>query len=121
MFAEPITITVNAVPLSFTKQSPKDSSSVWSTADGLWTLTISHSIIRKNNQEYVRSVSRLDQKKIVADPLTAVNDFQTFSSYTVEERPTFGFTSTEIKNQVSGYSTWLNLSATQDKLLNREH
>jgi hypothetical protein len=120
VFAEPITITVNAVPLTFTKQSTKDTSSVWSTSDGLWTLTISHQVIRKNNQDYVRTVSRLDQKKIVADPLTAVNDYQTFSSYTVEERPTFGFSSTEIKNQVSGYSTWVNLSATQDKLLNKE-
>lgn len=120
MFAEPITITVNAVPLSFSKISTKDTSSVWVTSDGLWTLTVSHQVVRKNNQDYVRTVSRLDQKKVVADPLTAVNDYQTFSTYLVEERPTFGFTNTEMKNQASGYSTWVNLSATQDKLLNKE-
>lgn len=120
MFAEPITITINSVAQTFQKQSTAGTSSVWATADGIYTLTISHQVIRKNNQDYVRTLARLDMKKIVADPITSVNDYQTFSSYMVEERPTFGFTSTEIKNQVSGYSTWLNLSATQDKLLNKE-
>jgi hypothetical protein len=119
-FSEPITITVNGVPLSFAKQSSSGTSSQYSTGDGLWTLKISHEGIRKNNQDYVRTVSRLDQKKVVADPLTAVNDYQTFSTYTVEERPSFGFTSTEIKNQLTGFNTWTGTSGTQDKLLNKE-
>lgn len=121
MFAEPLTITLpTAGAKVFNKQSTKDMSSVWSTSDGLFTLIISHQIIRKNNQDYVRTVSRLDQKKVVADPLTSVNDYQTFSSYLVEERPTFGFSSAEVKDQCTGYSNWANLSATQDKLLNKE-
>jgi hypothetical protein len=120
MFAEPITITVNGVPLSFAKQSSQGTSSIYSTSDGLWTLTISHQIVRKNNQDYVRTLTRLDQKKIVADPLTAVNDYQINSTYLVEEHPTFGFSSTEIKNQVTGFNTWTGTSGTQDKLLNKE-
>lgn len=119
-FADPITITVNAVPITLARQSTSGMSAVYGSADGLSTLTISHQVIRKNNQDYVRTVSRLDIKKVVADPLTTINDFQTVSTYTVEERPTFGFTSTEIKNQLSGFSTWNVLAATQDKLLNKE-
>lgn len=120
MFAEPITITVNGVALSFARQSTKDLSSTYATSDGLWTLFISHSVIRKNNQDYVRTLTRLEQKKVVADPLTSVNDYQTFTSHLVEERPTFGFTSTELKNQISGFNTFTSLSGTQDKLLNKE-
>lgn len=120
MFSEPITITVNAVAIAFSRVSSKDFSSDYADSSGLWALKISHKVIRKNNQDYVSTLAGLEQKKVVADPLTSVNDYQTFTTRLVEERPTFGFTSTEIKNQVSGFVTWLNLSATQDKFLNKE-
>jgi hypothetical protein len=121
MFADPITITLPTGGAKvMARQSTNGTSAVYATSDGLFTLTISHQNVNKNNQVYVRTVSRLDQKKVVADPLTAVNDYQTLTTYTIEERPSFGFTNTEVKDQLSGYQTWLVLTATQDKLLGRE-
>jgi hypothetical protein len=117
MFAEPITITVNAVAIVMNRRSSQGTSSVWSSSDNLWTLTISHQSVGKDR---VRSMARLDQKKIVTNPLDSTNDWDTFSTWTVEERPSFGFTTTEMKNQLSGFSTWHVLSATQDKVLNQE-
>jgi hypothetical protein len=38
----------------------------------------------------------------------------------VEERPDFGFTSTEVKDQLAGYNTWFGLSASQDKIIGGE-
>jgi hypothetical protein len=116
-FAEPVTITINAVPIAFNKRSSSGTSSIWSSSDNLWTLTISHQVIGKDR---VRSMARLDQKKVVTNPLDSTNDWDTFSTWTVEERPAFGFSNTEMKNQISGFTTWDVLGATQDKILNQE-
>jgi hypothetical protein len=117
MFAEPITITVNAVPIAFTKRSTSGTSAVWASADGLWTLEISHKDIGKDR---IRSVAKLTQKKVVTNPLDSTNDWDTNVTYSVNERPSFGFTTTEMKNQFSGFSTWFVLAATQDKFLAQE-
>jgi hypothetical protein len=116
-FGEPITITVNGVGLSFAKRETSGTSSKWSTADNLWELIISHQIIGENR---VRSMARLNQRKIVTDPVDSTNDWDTSSTWLVQERPEFGFSTTELKNQVTGFTTWDVLSATQDKILNRE-
>lgn len=117
MFADPITITIAGSGKSLARISTNGNSAVYRTADGLYTLTISHQNTGKNR---IRTLSRLDFKKVVADPLTAVNDFETLSTYYVEERPSFGFSNTEIKDQITGFNTWAVLSATQDKLLGSE-
>lgn len=117
MFSEPITITVNAVPIAMNRRSSAGTSALYASADGLWTLEISHKDIGKDR---IRSVAKLTQKKIVTNPLDSTNDWDTNVTYSVNERPRFGFTSTEMKNQFSGFSTWFVLSATQDKLLAEE-
>jgi hypothetical protein len=62
----------------------------------------------------------LTQKKVVTNPLDSTNDWDTNVTYSVNERPSFGFTTTEMKNQFSGFSTWFVLAATQDKFLAQE-
>lgn len=120
MFADPITITIAGVGKTLARISTQGTSSRYQTADGFYTLDISHQVVRKNNQNYVRTLARLEFKKVVADPLSNLNDYQTCTTYTVEEKPDFGFTNTEVKDQLTGFTTWDVLSATQDKLLNRE-
>lgn len=116
MFADPITITIAAVPKTLARVSTNGTSSVYRTSDGLYNLTISHQVAKDGR---IRSVSRLDQKKVVADPLTAVNDFETLTNYSVQERPSFGFSSTEVKDQLTGFNTWhaaTGAGAAQDKI-----
>lgn len=117
MFTEPITITINAVPIAFNRRSSSGTSASYASADNLWTLDISHKDIGKDR---IRSVAKLTQKKIVTNPLDSTNDWDTNVTYSVIERPSFGFTTTEMKNQFTGFSTWFVLAATQDKLLAQE-
>jgi hypothetical protein len=114
---DPQTITVAGSGKVMTKvSSPTPTSTVYSTADEAWKLTISHQV----QGEKIRSVARFDQKAIVADPLSAVNDFETLSTYIVLERPLFGFTSTNAVDQVAGLVAWLNATMV-GKLYGREH
>lgn len=120
-FSDPITITIAAVAKTLNRLSSTSNNrtitSVYATDDGFYTLTISHT---KTNDGKIRSVSRLDFKKIVADPLTAANDYETLSTYAVSERPEVGFSVTEMKDQLAGFNTWHGLAANQDKLYGRQ-
>jgi hypothetical protein len=116
MFADPVTITVNAVARVMARVSTNGTSSVYESADGNWKLSISHQIQNKR----VRTLTRLDQRKIVADPLTAANDYEVFTTFTVSERPEVGFSQAEVEQQIVGYNTWLSTSANQVKLYGKE-
>lgn len=120
-FSDPITITIAAVAKTLNRLSSTSNNrtitSVYGTDDGVYNLTISHT---RTNDGKIRSVSRLDFKKIVADPLTAVNDYEILSTYAVSERPEVGFSVTEVKDQLAGFNTWHGLAANQDKLYGRQ-
>jgi hypothetical protein len=64
-------------------------------------------------------MARIDQKAIVPDPLTAVNDYETLSFYTVIDRPLAGFSSTQVDQLIAGFKTWLD-STTIGKLFGQE-
>jgi hypothetical protein len=64
-------------------------------------------------------MARIDQLAVVADPLTAVNDYETLSFYVVIDRPKYGFSSTQVDQLVSGLKTWLD-STSVGKLYGRE-
>jgi hypothetical protein len=84
--------------------------------DETWKLTISHDV--QGNK--IRSLHRVDQKKVVADPLTAENDYQVQSTYFVTERPLFGFSSTEYSDQIAGHVALFD-ATTKGKLYGKEH
>lgn len=117
MFADPVTVTVNAVARVMARVSTNGTSSVYESADGNWKLSISHQL---TNNKRIKTLARLDQRKIVADPLTAVNDFEIFTTFTVSERPEVGFSQAEVEQQIVGFNTWLSLNATQVKLYGKE-
>lgn len=105
-FSDPITITVNSVakvmPRIATSTEGNTSSSTYATADGLWMLFISHS----RSKGRVRSLMRLTQKAIVTNPLDSTNDYDTLVDQRVLDRPDFGFSSTQMSQQVAGFSAW---------------
>lgn len=116
MFADPITITIAGNAKVLARIQTSGTSATYETSDGAYKLSISHQVTK----DKIRTMARLDFRKVVADPLTAVNDFETHSSYCVQERPNFGFTVTEVKDQLAGFNAWHALAASQDKLFNRE-
>lgn len=115
MFADPITITINGSAKVMARVSSTGTSSVYQTSDGNYKVTISHT----ETKDKIRSLVRLDQRKVAADPLTAENVYVTLTQYTVFERPIFGFTSTEMDQQNSGFETWMD-STVIGKLFGKE-
>lgn len=115
MFADPQTITVNAVAQVMPRVESNGTSSKYQKADGTYTLTISH----QGSKGRIRSMSRVDQLAIVADPLTAVNDYETLGFYVVLDRPEYGFTSTQVDQLIAGFKTWLDAGVIA-KLFGRE-
>lgn len=102
MFTDPQSITINAVAKSMPRISVKDLSAIYQTSDEAFKLTVSH---LKSNKR-VRSMSRIDQRAIVVDPLSSENDYDTLSVYTVIDRPEVGFSLTQLDQLVTGYFAW---------------
>lgn len=107
MFADPQVITVATVAQSMARIMSSGTSAVYQKADETFKLTISHT----KSKGRIRSMVRVDQRAIVADPLTAVNDYATLSEYYVIDRPEYGFTSTQVTDLAVGLKTWLDSTA----------
>jgi hypothetical protein len=105
MFSDPQSITINAVAKSMPRIESAGTSSRYSMDDETFKLSISHS---KQSGDRVRSVVRVDQRAVVPDPLTSVNDYENLGVYLVIDRPTVGFTSTQVDYVVQGLKTWLS-------------
>lgn len=115
MYSDPITITVNAVAKVMARISSVGQTSTYQTNDQTFTLTISHKI----QKDRVRSMVRIDQKAVVPDPLTAVNDWETLTTYHVVDRPLAGFSAAQVEQQIAGFKTWFD-SAVMTKLYGQE-
>jgi len=105
MFADPQSVTVNAVAQSLPAISREGKKSVYQKNDGSYTLTISHD----TNTKRERHLVRLDHRKTVSDPLTPANNVDVSASvYVVIDNPITGFTDTELSNDAAGLLAWYN-------------
>lgn len=115
MFADPQSVTINAVPKSMPRIKQGQTDCTYSTADGEFKLRISHQATKTRTRRMVR----LDQTVIAADPLTAVNAAQTAGVYLVVDEPVFGFDDVQLDYLVDGVVGWLT-SGNIAKLLGSE-
>lgn len=107
MFTDPQSVTVNAVPQSMPRIVTGERKSTYQKNDMSFTLNLSHTL----NKDRIRSMARIDQKAIVPDPLTSVNDYETLSVYLVIDRPLAGFSSTQVDQLITGFKSWLDSTA----------
>lgn len=106
-FADPQSITINAVATSLPRTSSGVNSGVFTAADGNLRLTVSHSYGKKT-----RRMIRLDSSKTAADPLLPAQNVKLSSGvYLVVETPVAGFTNTELKQQIDGFIAALSASS----------
>lgn len=115
-FADPQSITVNAVPKSLPRISSGETQSVYKTADDEFQMRISH----QKSKSRMRRMVRIDQKVVAADPLTAENTYQTAGIYCVVDEPEFGFSDTELGYLVTALKDWLIAGTNSAKLLGSE-
>lgn len=105
-FADPQSITVNAVAQTLPRTSSGPSSGVFSKDDGSYRLTVSHSYGKRT-----RRTVRIDHQKIAADPLLATNAKFNMSTYVVVDAPPAGYSNAEIKQIIDALTAYLTASS----------
>lgn len=103
MFADPQSVTINAVPVSLPRISTGQAESTYRSADETVQMRISH----QESKGRKRHMVRLDKTVIAADPLTAENASQKAGVYIVVDEPLFGFDDTNLDYQVDALVAWL--------------
>lgn len=101
-FADPQSITVNAIAKSMDRVKSEGFRSEYAMPDQEYKMVISHQVTKGR----IRRMVRVDFRKVVADPLTAVNDYQNLGVYFVIDEPEYGFTDTDIDYVVQALKTW---------------
>jgi len=106
-FADPQSVTINAVAVSLPRTSSGVNSGTFSSADGNTKLSVAHAYGKRT-----RRTIRLDVSKVAADPmLPAQNVKLSTSVYLVVDAPIAGFTNTELKQNVDAFVAQLTASS----------
>jgi len=104
-FADPQTITVNGVAQTLNRVETSGRRSVYSTADGVWTLTISHQPAKTKGR--IRTLVKLVKRAIVTNPLdSSSSDYDTLVFDRIIEHPEYGFTVAEVQQADAGLDAW---------------
>jgi hypothetical protein len=112
MLADPQSVTVNAVAISLPKTADGPTTNVYSSADGITTLTTKQNVSASRFRREVR----LSQHKVVADPISGLNRDLGVSVYFVIDEPKYGYTDAEIGYLIDALKTWYD-SAAYNKVL----
>jgi len=101
-FADPQSVTINAVPVSLPRILVGNAEATYRSADETVQLRIS----QQDSKGRKRRMVRLDQTVIAADPLTAENSSQKAGVYLVIDEPSFGFTDAQLDYLVDALIAW---------------
>lgn len=115
-FTDPQTVTINAVAQTLNLIEADKTKSVYVTADGIYTFTISHQLSGNRTRHLVR----IDHKVVAADPLSAINASVNLGMYLVIDEPPFGFTDANIWLDIAGFIAWMT-NANMLKVLGSQH
>lgn len=106
-FADPQTITINAIAKTLPRTGSGLDSGSFATADQEVKESISHAYGKR-----VRRTLRIDHQKITTDTLDpSINTLYGMSVYIVVDVPKVGYTVTESKNVVDGLVAYLAASS----------
>lgn len=106
-FADPQSVTINAVANSLPRVSSTANAGVFQKDDGNVKLAVEHVYGNRT-----RRTIRLDHRKIAADPLIAAQSIlYSMSCYVVVNTPLTGYTVAEAKQVVDGLTAYLTASS----------
>lgn len=115
MLTDPQVVTVNSVAQSMPRVESNGLKAVYLTNDENFRLDVSHT----DTGNRVRSLAKITQRKVVTDPLSSDNDYDTSSLQIVIDRPKVGFSLTELEQLRTGFLAWYS-AATFAKLYGKE-
>lgn len=94
MFSDPLPVSLNGVDsINLARVLDDGAKSIYNSDDRLLTVTISHQTAQGGRDN---AMFRIDQTKVAADPLTAVNKSVSASAWFVLSIPPFGFSNTDL-------------------------
>lgn len=106
-FADPQSVTVNAVATSLPRTSSGVNSGTFSSSDGAMQLSVAHAYGKRT-----RRTIRLNQSKIASDPLITTQNVRLSTTVSlVVDAPAVGFTNTELKQLVDGFIATLSATS----------
>jgi len=107
--ADPQTITINAVPQSLPRTFSEGREAVYSSADGLWRLSLNHNLIKQGR---TRHLLRFDHAKVTSDPFVPTQNVKVNTAiYLVVDVPPAGYTNAEVMQVYSGFKTLFTASS----------
>lgn len=118
-YADPQTVTINAVANSLKRVSSDRNAGTFQVADGTVKLTVSHQYGKR-----ARRALRLDHSKMSPDPFVPANSNKVNASATlVLDQPLVGYTITELKQILDGFIAYLSATsgASMTQLLGGEN
>lgn len=115
MLADPQSVTVNAVAISLPRTANGPTNNVYTSADGNTSMTTKQNTTATRFRREVR----LSNRKIAADPISAVNAEKGLSVYLVIDEPRSGFSDAEIGYHIDALKAWLT-SANYNRVLGGE-
>jgi hypothetical protein len=115
VLADPQSVTINSVATSLPKTSGGQTVNVYTSADGNTSMTTKQNVTASRFRREVR----LSQKKIAADPISALNVEKGVSVYLVIDEPRAGFSDTEIGYLIDALKAWAT-STNYNKVLGGE-
>jgi hypothetical protein len=115
MLADPQSVTINAVATSLPRTLMSANQNTYTAADGNTAMVTKQNVTPSRFRREVR----LTQKKVAADPISAVNAEKSVSVYLVIDEPRAGFSDTEIGYLIEALKSWL-ISANYNKVLGGE-
>lgn len=114
MFADPQSVTINAVAKTLPRVSTVDRTSTYEDAANGLVLKVSH----VNGKSRTRRTVRLDVTKTAADPLLdGVSRQYSMSAYLVIDIPVVGFSTTEVSQNSQGLIDYLDTAANLTKIV----
>lgn len=106
--ADPITVTISAVPITLPRVATGEHESEYLSGDGLYRVETSHSY----GKERTRRMARINAVKIAPDPFReSENVERSMSFYWVFDLPDWGYTPVEAKAVADGFNTFLTASS----------
>lgn len=112
MFADPQSVTVNAVAQTLARVGITDKEGRFAKDDGSYTLRIGQTKQSTKSGQRNRRLIRLDNRKVAADPLTADHNLEyTMGVYLVADIPAVGYTVAEAKLVIDGFLAYLTASS----------
>jgi hypothetical protein len=106
-FADPQTVTINAVAKVLPRVSVDANGSKYSLDTGDVKMSVAHSYGKRTRRTY-----RIDLRKVAPDPLiSAQNIYYNMSFYIVVDVPVTGFTIAEQKQLTDGFITYLQATS----------